>query len=86
MWMMSGLLHMPPRPKFKSTKKTFTDRTGYDIRLLTPGYSGELGPEELEALQQELQRRPGLRERWGVGENERITKKKIQKVSLEGTS
>ena len=86
MWMMFGLLHMPPRPKFKSTKKTFTVRTGYDIRLLTPGYGGELGPEELEALQQELQRRPGLRERWGFGENERITKKKIQKVSLEGTS
>ena len=82
MWMMYGLPHMPP--KFKSTKKTFTDRTGYDIRLLTPGYGGELGPEELEALQQELLRRPGLRERWGFRPNERITKKKIQKISLEG--
>jgi len=71
-------------PKFKSTRKTFTDRTGYDIRLLTPGYGGELGPEELEALQQELLRRPGLRERWGFGEKERITKKKIQKAALEG--
>ena len=71
-------------PKFKSTRKTFTDRTGYDIRLLTPGYGGELGPEELEALQQELLRRPGLRARWGFEPNERITKKKIQKISLEG--
>ena len=71
-------------PKFKSSKKTFTDRTGYDIRLLTPGYGGELDLEELEALQQELLRRPGLRERWGFGPNERITKKKIQKISLEG--
>ncbi len=71
-------------PRFKSSKKTFTDRTGYDIRLLTPGFGGELDPDELEAVQKELQRRPGLREKWGFGEKERITKKKIQKVSLEG--
>lgn len=71
-------------PRFKSTKKTFTDRTGFDIRLLTPGFGGELDDEELEALKEELLRRPGLRERWGFGEKERITKKKIQKISLEG--
>ena len=81
MWMMYGLLHMPP--KFKSTKKTFTDRTGYDVRLLTPGYSGELSPEELEAIQEELIRRPGLRKRWGFHEKERITKTKIQRMALE---
>ena len=51
-------------PRFKSTKKTFSDRTGYDNRLLTPGFGGELGPDELEALRKELLRRPGLRERW----------------------
>ena len=79
--MMCGLLHMPP--KFKSTKKTFTDRTGYDMRLLTPGYSGELSPEELEAIQEELIRRPGLRKRWGFNEKERITKTKIQRMALE---
>ena len=78
---MCGLLLMP---KFKSTKKTFTDRTGYDIRLLTPGFGGELDDDELEILKQELLRRPGLRARWGFGEKERITKKKIQRVSLEG--
>ena len=71
-------------PRFKSTKKTFSDRTGFDIRLLTPGFGGELDDEELEALKEELLRRPGLRERWGFGEKERITKKKIQKISLEG--
>ena len=71
-------------PRFKSTKKPFTDRTGFDIRLLTPGFGGELDDEELEALKEELLRRPGLRERWGFGEKERITKKKIQKISLEG--
>ena len=71
-------------PKFKSSKKTFTDRTGYDIRLLTPGFGGELDDDELDALKEELLRRPGLRERWGFGEKERITKKKIQKISLEG--
>ena len=71
-------------PRFKSTKKTFTDRTGFDIRLLTPGFGGELDDEELEALKEELLRRPGLRERWGFGEKERITKKKIQQISLEG--
>ena len=71
-------------PRFKSTKKTFTDRTGFDIRLLTPGFGGELDDDELEALKEELLRRPGLRERWGFGERERITKKKIQKISLEG--
>ena len=71
-------------PKFKSSKTTFTDRTGYDIRLLTPGFGGELDDDELKALKEELLRRPGLRERWGFGEKERITKKKIQKVSLEG--
>ena len=71
-------------PRFKSSKKTFTDRTGFDIRLLTPGFGGELDDDELTALKEELLRRPGLRERWGFGEKERITKKKIQKVSLEG--
>ena len=70
-------------PKFKSTKKTFTDRTGYDVRLLTPGYSGELSPEELEAIQEELIRRPGLRKRWGFNEKESITKTKIQRMALE---
>ncbi len=78
---MYGLRVMP---RFKSTKKTFTDRTGFDIRLLTPGFGGELDDDELEALKEELLRRPGLRERWGFGERERITKKKIQKISLEG--
>ncbi len=78
---MCGLQRMP---KFKSSKTTFTDRTGYDIRLLTPGFGGELDDDELKALKEELLRRPGLRERWGFGEKERITKKKIQKVSLEG--
>ena len=78
---MCGLKIMP---KFKSSKKTFTDRTGYDIRLLTPGFGGELDDDELAALKEELLRRPGLRERWGFGERERITKKKIQKISLEG--
>ena len=76
---------LPRMPRFKSTQKNFTDRTGHDIRLLTPGFGGELNDEELEALKQELLRRPGLRERWGFGEKERITKKKIQRVSLEGT-
>ena len=71
-------------PRFKSTKKTFTDRTGYDIRLLTPGFGGELGEDEVAAIQKELQRRPGLRERWGFNQTERITKTKIQKVSLNG--
>ena len=78
---MCGLQRMP---KFKSCKTTFTDRTGYDIRLLTPGFGGELDDDELKALKEELLRRPGLRARWGFGEKERITKKKIQKVSLEG--
>ena len=78
---MCGLQRMP---KFKSSKTTFRDRTGYDIRLLTPGFGGELDDDELKALKEELLRRPGLRERWGFGEKERITKKKIQKVSLEG--
>tara|TARA_R110002020_G_scaffold261006_1_gene475391 strand:+ start:304 stop:516 length:213 start_codon:yes stop_codon:yes gene_type:complete len=68
-------------PKFK---KTFTDRTGYDIRLLTPGFGGELDDDELDALKEELLRRPGLRERWGFGEKDRITKKKIQKIALDG--
>jgi len=78
---MYGLQLMP---KFKSPKKTFTDRTGYDIRLLTPGFGGELDEDELETLRQELLRRPGLRERWGFEEKERVTKKKIQRVALEG--
>ena len=72
---------LQPMPKFK---KTFTDRTGYDIRLLTPGFGGELDDDELDALKEELLRRPGLRERWGFGEKDRITKKKIQKIALDG--
>jgi len=70
-------------PKFKSTKKTFTDRTGYDVRLLTPGYSGELSPEELKAVQEELVRRPGLRKQWGFGAKESITKTKVQRMAAK---
>jgi len=65
-------------------KRTFTEKTGYPAKILTPGYLGEMTPEELQVLKIELQNRSKLRKRWGFTEDERITNKKIQVKALEG--
>ncbi len=64
-------------------RKTFTEKTGYSAKILIPGYLGEMTPEELKVIKQELQNRSKLRHRWGFTETERITNAKIQKKALE---
>ena len=64
-------------------RKTFTEKTGYSAKILIPGYLGELSPEELKVIKEELQNRSKLRNRWGFTETERITNAKIQKKALE---
>ena len=62
---------------------TFTEKTGYSAKILEPGYLGDISPEELQVLKQELQNRSKLRQRWGFSDGERITNKKIQARALE---
>jgi len=63
--------------------KTFEERTGFPKKLLTPGYSGELSPEELEVLIVELIRSVKVRRRWGFEEGESITKNRIQELAMK---
>lgn len=62
---------------------TFTEKTGYPAKILEPGYLGDICPEELEVLKNELKNRSKLRQRWGFSDGERITNKKIQARALE---
>ena len=68
--------------KKRKYRRTFEERTGYPLKLLQPGYSGELSPDEVDILMDELQRNSKVRKRWGFDENERITKKKIKDRAL----
>ena len=70
--------------KRKRRRKNFTEKTGYSPRLLDPGYSGELGDDELKIIKKELANRSRLRKRWGFAEGERITSKKIQDKAMNG--
>ena len=70
--------------KRKRRRKNFTEKTGYSSRLLDPGYSGELGDDELQIVKKELANRSRLRKRWGFAEGERITSKKIQDKAING--
>ena len=70
--------------KRRRRRKSFTEKTGYSSRLLDPGYSGELGEDELKVIKKELVNRSRLRKRWGFGEEERITNKKIQDKAMNG--
>jgi len=70
--------------KKRKHRRTFEERTGFPLKLLKPGYSGELSSEELGVLIDEIKRNSKVRKRWGFEENERVTKKKIQEVALEG--
>ena len=62
----------------KRRRLTFTEKTGYSVKLLDPGYWGELSQEDLAVLKTELLNRSKLRKRWGFEEGERLTNKKIQ--------
>ena len=51
-----------------------------DKRTLIPGWAGELEPDELEFVKNELKRRPGLRTKWGFKEKAKeFSDKKVQK-------
>ena len=65
-------------------RRTFQERTGFPLKLLEPGYSGELEPPELEVLQTELTKNSKLRKKWGFEEEEPITLKKIKYVAENG--
>ena len=50
-----------------------------DERILIPGGAGELEPDELQFVKQELKRRPGLRVKWGfTKEAKKFPDKKVQ--------
>jgi len=65
-------------------RRTFQERTGFPLKLLEPGYSGELEPPELEVLKTELTKNSKLRKRWGFKDNEIITLKKIKYIAENG--
>ena len=70
--------------KRRRRRKSFTEKTGYSSRILDPGYSGELGEDELKVIKKELVNRSRLRKRWGFGEGESITNKKVQDKAMNG--
>ena len=70
-------------PKHRN-RRTFQERTGFPLKLLEPGYSGELEPPELEVLKIELTKNSKLRKRWGFKDNEIITLKKIKYIAENG--
>ena len=70
--------------KRRRRRKSFTEKTGYSSRLLDPGYSGELGEDELKAIKKELANRSRLRKRRGFEEEEQITSKKVQDKAMNG--
>lgn len=70
--------------KKRKYRRTFEERTGFPLKLLQPGYSGDLSPEELDALIDEIKRNSKVRKRWGFTEKERVTKKKIKDMALSG--
>ena len=70
-------------PKHRN-RRTFQERTGFPLKLLEPGYSGELEPPELEVLKTELTKNSKLRKRWGFKDNEIITLKKIKYIAENG--
>ena len=65
----------------RRNRRTFQERTGFPLKLLEPGYSGELEPPELEVLKTELTKNSKLRKRWGFEDNETITLKKIKYIA-----
>ena len=69
--------------KKRKYRRTFEERTGFPLKLLQPGYSGELSPEELDALMDEIKRNSKVRKRWGFESNERVTKKRIKEMALQ---
>jgi len=68
----------------RRNRRTFQERTGFPLKLLEPGYSGELEPPELEVLKTELTKNSKLRKRWGFEEKEPITLKKIKYIAEYG--
>ena len=68
--------------KQRRTRKTFEERTGFPLKLLKPGYSGDLDADELAVLSTELNRSSKLRKRWGFKDNEKVTIKRIRELAL----
>ena len=63
-------------------RRTFEERTGFPLKLLQPGYSGDLDSDELAVLSAELKRSSKLRKRWGLEDNEEITIERIRELAL----
>jgi len=66
----------------RRNRRSFKERTGFPLKLLQPGYSGDLDSDELAVLVVELKRSSKLRKRWGLKDNEKITIKRIQELAL----
>jgi len=68
--------------KQRRNRRTFEERTGFPLKLLQPGYSGDLDSDELIVLSAELTRSSKLRKRWGFKDNEKITIERIKELAL----
>ena len=68
--------------KQRRNRRTFEERTGFPLKLLKPGYSGDLDADELAVLSTELNRSSKLRKRWGFKDNEKVTIKRIRELAL----
>ena len=69
---------MEKRGPNKATRAKITE-----ARLLTPGWGGELTPDELVYIKSRLKESPELRRRWGFTTT-RISDAMIRKVALDG--
>ena len=60
------MVSAPPKPKATTaTQRQLIPAPTGDLRLLEPGWAGELVPDELEYLQAELHRDMKLAFKWG---------------------
>jgi len=57
----------------------------YKIKLLEPGWAGELIPDELAYIKSELRKSPTLRRKWGFRPSlRRLSGDRIQAVARNG--
>jgi len=59
----------------------------YRIKLLQPGWAGELLPDEFAYIKSRLQQSPSLKRRWGFRPSaKRLSESRIQAVARNGLS
>lgn len=57
----------------------------YKIKLLQPGWAGELNPDEFACVKSELRKSPTLKRRWGFRPSaKRLSENRIRSVARNG--